>query len=157
MRILVIGGNGFIGAPLMRELRDAGHDIAVLHSGGNADPPSTAGIITIQGDRNRLPDYRKQIQQFSPDVITDLILSSGEQAQQLVRVITRSLTSTKSSVKRPDGKIKTRPASSTRNHLITMPKMRLLCSNLVLSPYSHNSHSERTGRSSHENRVHHAA
>jgi len=45
---------------------------------------STPGVLQIQGDRNRLSDYEAQLRRFSPDVIVDLILSSGEQARQLV-------------------------------------------------------------------------
>jgi nucleoside-diphosphate-sugar epimerase len=43
-----------------------------------------SGVVEIQGDRNRLSDYQRQLRRFSPDVIVDLILSSGEQARQLV-------------------------------------------------------------------------
>jgi len=31
MRILLIGGNGFIGSPLARELRASGHSVAIFH------------------------------------------------------------------------------------------------------------------------------
>jgi len=44
-------------------------------------------VVQIQGDRNRLSDYRNQLQRFSPDVIVDLILSSGEQARQLMTTV----------------------------------------------------------------------
>src|ERR1700733_7179946 len=83
MRILVIGGNGFIGSPLVSELLGSGHQVAGFHrcsDVGLAD----SGVVQIQGDRNRLSDYEGQLRQFSPDVIVDLILSSGEQARQLV-------------------------------------------------------------------------
>jgi nucleoside-diphosphate-sugar epimerase len=83
MRILVIGGNGFIGSPLVRELSDAGHQLAVLHRRAEAHPADHR-VLTIPADRNRLPDHRKSIQQFAPDVIIDVILSSGEQARQVV-------------------------------------------------------------------------
>ncbi len=43
-------------------------------------------MLHIQGDRNRLSDYLSQLRQFSPDVIIDLILSSGDQARQLITV-----------------------------------------------------------------------
>ena len=82
MRILLIGGNGFIGSSLGRELRASGHKPAIFHR--RADAGLSADVVKIRGDRNRLSDYRSQIQQFSPDVIIDLILSSGKQARQLV-------------------------------------------------------------------------
>jgi len=88
MRILLIGGNGFIGSPLARELRESGHQLAIFHR--SADASHNADAVGIRGDRNHLADYREQIQQFSPDVIIDLILSSGGQAQQLMDV-SRSL------------------------------------------------------------------
>lgn len=82
MRILLIGGNGFIGSPLASELRDSGHSVAILHR--SADKSPDKNVVRIQGDRNRLSDHLEQIQRFSPEVIVDLILSSGEQARQLI-------------------------------------------------------------------------
>src|SRR3989475_9589089 len=82
MRILLIGGNGFIGSPLASELRDSGHSVAIFHR--SADKSPDKNVVRIQGDRNRLSDHLEQIQRFSPEVIVDLILSSGEQARQLI-------------------------------------------------------------------------
>ena len=82
MRILLIGGNGFIGSPLTSELRDSGHSVAIFHR--SADKSPDKNVVRIQGDRNRLSDHLEQIQRFSPEVIVDLILSSGEQARQLI-------------------------------------------------------------------------
>ena len=83
MRILVIGGNGFIGSRLVHELRSSGHELAILHRRADAGPDGS-DVTQIQGDRNRLSDYRNQLHRFSPDLIVDLILSSGEQARQLM-------------------------------------------------------------------------
>jgi nucleoside-diphosphate-sugar epimerase len=91
MRILLIGGNGFIGSPLVRELRELGHQLAIFHRRREAVAPATTDLVRIQGDRNRLADSREQIRQFLPDVIVDLILSSGEQARQLM-ILSRELT-----------------------------------------------------------------
>ena len=84
MRILLIGGNGFIGSFLTDQLRRANHQVAILHRGTHSG--KTGDVVHLQGDRNRLNDSRKQIEQFSPEVIVDLLLSSGEQARQLLGV-----------------------------------------------------------------------
>jgi len=74
MRILLVGGNGFIGSPLMQELRASGHEVAIFHRRPDSGP-FAADVLRIQGDRNRLSDYQNQLRRFSPDVIIDLILS----------------------------------------------------------------------------------
>jgi len=84
MRILVIGGSGFIGTPLVRELREGGHDVAIFRRGAGAH--SSEGVALIQGDRNRLQDYVIGFRKYAPAVIIDMILSSARQAEQLVDV-----------------------------------------------------------------------
>src|SRR5437870_7231936 len=84
MRILVIGGNGFIGSPLVRELRDSGHQVAVFHRRHDA---GLGDVEQIQGDRNRFVEYRNELSRFAPEVIVDLILSSGDQARELMGTV----------------------------------------------------------------------
>jgi len=84
MRILVIGGKGFIGIPVVRELLEDGHEPAVFHR--TAQPSSSEIVVQIEGDRNRLGEYTDQFRRFAPQVIIDMILSSGEQAEQLVEL-----------------------------------------------------------------------
>lgn len=81
MRILVIGGNGFIGTPLVGQLLAAGHDVGVFH---RTRDRSNRAVAEIEGDRNRLPEYGAELRRFAPQVIIDMILSSGQQAAQLV-------------------------------------------------------------------------
>ena len=74
MRILVIGGTGFIGPYLVRRLAEQGHDVAVFHRGhSKMDLPAEH----ILGDRSALPKVKA-------DVVIDLILSSGKQARALM-------------------------------------------------------------------------
>ncbi len=76
MRILVIGGTGFIGPHLVRELDRMGHSVAVFHRGSTrADLPADH----ILGSRRDLAKIRP-----AADVVIDLILSSGAQAALLM-------------------------------------------------------------------------
>ena len=76
MRILVIGGTGFIGPHLVRRLADMGHSVSVLHR-GNA--PFDLPAKEILGNRRDLATIRPKA-----DVVVDLILSSAAQAQILM-------------------------------------------------------------------------
>lgn len=76
MRILVIGGTGFIGPYLVRELSRMGHSVAVFHRGRT---PADLPAEPILGDRRDLAPLR-----LKADVVIDLILSSGAQAQSLM-------------------------------------------------------------------------
>jgi nucleoside-diphosphate-sugar epimerase len=83
MKVLLIGGTGFIGLHVIRQLRGQGHTIAVLHR-GNATPDLSGDVQHIRGDRNRLPELRDAIARFATDVVIDMVLSSGRQAQQMM-------------------------------------------------------------------------
>ncbi len=80
MRILVIGGTGFIGPHLIGALDRLGHEVAVFHRGKSAAelPPAVKHII---GERSDLPGYSDDFRAFAPDVVIDLILSSARQAE----------------------------------------------------------------------------
>jgi nucleoside-diphosphate-sugar epimerase len=76
MRVLVIGGTGFIGPHVVRALAGMGHHVAVLHRGTT---PLQLPAEEILGDRRDLPRLRPRA-----DVVVDLILSSGAQAHTLM-------------------------------------------------------------------------
>jgi nucleoside-diphosphate-sugar epimerase len=76
VRVLVIGGTGFIGRPLVRELARLGHQVSVFHRGNTPAPPPAESIL---GERRDLARLRPPA-----DVVIDLILSSGAQAERLI-------------------------------------------------------------------------
>jgi nucleoside-diphosphate-sugar epimerase len=72
MRILVIGGTGFLGVPLVRRLAAAGHEVAVLHRGRTpASLPD--GVDHVLGDRDRLADHGGERRRLGPDVVIDMV------------------------------------------------------------------------------------
>jgi nucleoside-diphosphate-sugar epimerase len=83
MRVLLIGGSGFIGPFVVAELARAGHELAILHRGRTAMPPHRS----IVGDRTRLAASRDAIRDFAPEIVIDLVLSSERQARELAEVM----------------------------------------------------------------------
>ena len=83
MRILLIGGNGFIGRYLMAALKRQGHAVAVFHRGTSATPDDVEEIL---GDRQQLAGRAQDLKRFAPDVVIDLVISSGQQAEELMNI-----------------------------------------------------------------------
>ena len=83
MRILLIGGNGFIGRFVVDALKRQGHALAVLHRGPSTVP---AGVQEIRGERNQLNAGAEQLKSFAPEVVVDFVISSGPQAEDLMRI-----------------------------------------------------------------------
>ncbi len=83
MKILLIGATGFIGTYLVRELAQQGHELGVYHR-GNSRCSLPGGVKEVLGDRKELPMHRNEFRRFAPEVVVDLILSSGRQAQMLM-------------------------------------------------------------------------
>jgi nucleoside-diphosphate-sugar epimerase len=83
VRILLIGGNGFIGRFAVALLKQQGHVLAVFHRGTTAAP---AGVDEIRGDRNQLNASVVELKRFRPDVVIDLVISSAPQAEELMNI-----------------------------------------------------------------------
>jgi nucleoside-diphosphate-sugar epimerase len=83
MRILLIGGNGFIGRCVVAALKQQGHALAVFHRGTTATP---AGVDEIRGDRNQLSARSQELKRFAPDVVIDLVISSDSQAEEVMNI-----------------------------------------------------------------------
>ncbi len=84
MKVLIIGATGFIGPHVVRELQRLGHAVAVFHRGANST--SLSGVESIIGDRRNLNQHEEAFRRFAPDLVIDMILSSGPQAETLMQV-----------------------------------------------------------------------
>ena len=73
MRILLIGGNGFIGRFVLTTLQQQGHSLALFHRGTSVAP---AGVEQILGNRDRLNASAADLKRFAPEMVIDLVISS---------------------------------------------------------------------------------
>ncbi|HYX54157.1 MAG TPA: NAD-dependent epimerase/dehydratase family protein [Candidatus Limnocylindrales bacterium] len=83
MKILLIGGNGFIGRPTAAALLKQDHQVSVFHRGNTPAPEGTSEII---GDHSSLPSHRSDFERERFDVVVDFILSSEPQAKLLMDI-----------------------------------------------------------------------
>ena len=82
MRVLILGGTGFIGPHIVRRLMAHGHEVTIFRRGsGLADVPDGVGVIV--GDRNRLEASAKAFGDLRPEVVVDVIAFTEEQAKGL--------------------------------------------------------------------------
>src|SRR5690348_2805743 len=82
MRVLLIGGNGFIGRWVVAGLQQCGHEVTLFHRGSHKmDGPAVHRII---GDRNELTSHREAFRELAPELVIDFILSSQRQARALM-------------------------------------------------------------------------
>jgi nucleoside-diphosphate-sugar epimerase len=83
MRILLIGGNGFVGRFVAAQLIQQCHAVMVFHRGTK---PAPAGAEELRGDRNQLSASAHELKRSAPDVVIDLTISSASQAEELMNV-----------------------------------------------------------------------
>jgi nucleoside-diphosphate-sugar epimerase len=81
MKILLVGGSGFIGQFAAQQLQLSGHHVTVFHRGKTSAPQDTEEIL---GNRQFLQDHQPEFRRQKFDVVIDFVLSSGRQAQQLM-------------------------------------------------------------------------
>jgi nucleoside-diphosphate-sugar epimerase len=84
MQILIIGGTGFIGPQVARQLTASGHQVTVLHRGRSvANLPRETKIL--RGNRQDLRSMAKEFKQLAPDVVIDLICYNEAEATGLMQ------------------------------------------------------------------------
>jgi len=81
MKILLIGGTGFIGRSTAEQLQQSGHHVTVFHRGKTR---ATEGCEEILGNHEFLQDHQPEFRRQKFDAVVDFVLSSARQALQLM-------------------------------------------------------------------------
>ncbi|MDE2149791.1 MAG: NAD-dependent epimerase/dehydratase family protein [Gammaproteobacteria bacterium] len=84
MRILVIGGTGFVGRHVVQSLADASHEIIVFHRGKTKSSLSPH-VLVIHGDRRRLDESAEEFSRLRPEVVIDVNPYTGPDAAAVMR------------------------------------------------------------------------
>ena len=72
MKILVIGGTGFIGTPVIKRLINAGNEVTIFHR-GETNTEFSHEVSHIFGDRQQVNHFVREFERISPEVVLDII------------------------------------------------------------------------------------
>jgi nucleoside-diphosphate-sugar epimerase len=107
VRVLVLGGTGFIGSYVVRQLVDREHEVTVLHrSASVAKLPH--GVREVRAPFARLPDHLDELRRGGPEVVLDMVpymKKSGHGSSHFVGVAARSVVITSCDVYRAFGRL----------------------------------------------------
>lgn len=84
MKILIIGGTGFIGPYLLDRLVGDGHRVTVFHRGqSHARLPSQ--VDRVLGNRDELEQHRNDFERIRPDVVVHMIAFTTDHGREFMR------------------------------------------------------------------------
>lgn len=83
MKVIVIGGTGFISPHVVRQLVEMGHEVTVFNRGETkTDLPQAVNYL--KGDRYHLSNYKSEFQKLAPQVVLDMIPYTAKDARDVV-------------------------------------------------------------------------
>ena len=87
MRVLIIGGTGFLGPDILRCLHQMGHDIVLF----NRERPNRLGsscVVHVVGDLRHFHDFRHEFKRLAPQVVLeDMFHFSCRDAQTVISTL----------------------------------------------------------------------
>jgi nucleoside-diphosphate-sugar epimerase len=85
MKILVIGGRGFIGPYVVKQLLQLGHEVAIFNR-GKTNAEEFPNITHIKGDFEQLDEYIEHFKRFSPEVVLHMLAMNERVAKKTMDV-----------------------------------------------------------------------
>jgi nucleoside-diphosphate-sugar epimerase len=80
MRVMVLGGTRFVGAAIVEELSEAGHELLIVHRGEH-EPDDLPEADHLHADRSDLPHLRAAVDDFGPEAVVDTYAMSAASAE----------------------------------------------------------------------------
>jgi nucleoside-diphosphate-sugar epimerase len=85
MRVLIVGGTGFIGPRAVRRLAEAGHEVMVFHRGEHEpELPSTVRHVHSASAASPVVDFPGELRDFGPEVVLHMMLLGEQDAQAVM-------------------------------------------------------------------------
>jgi len=87
MRILVIGGSGFIGPDVLKQLNAKGHEV-ILFNDGRLQVDVSSCKEHVVGDLKRFPEYKEVFKRLAPEIVLeDMFHFSREDAYAVINTL----------------------------------------------------------------------
>lgn len=86
MRVLLIGGSGFIGQRVIARLKQRGHDVIIFHRGQSSAPPEF-DVKLLTGNRLEIDQHVDEIEAAEPDVAIDFLPWTDSDTQRVIRAL----------------------------------------------------------------------
>lgn len=86
MRVLVLGGTGFIGRRVVERLYERGDEVAVVHR-GHTEPAGLIPVLHIHSHRHDLKGRADEVRAFHADAIVDSNALTGADVDAVIGVI----------------------------------------------------------------------
>jgi nucleoside-diphosphate-sugar epimerase len=87
VKVLIVGGTGFIGSYVTRQLLERDCDVTVFHRGTRLIDPALR-VTEILGERHELFRFREVFRRVRPEVVVDMIAMCEADAQDLIETFT---------------------------------------------------------------------
>ncbi len=90
MRVLVIGGTGFIGSFVVRNLNQEAHEVYVMHR-GRSEAEFPRGVNSVICDRSKIRELKRTMTEVNPDVVIDMIPRTAQETWSVLTSVPETL------------------------------------------------------------------